>query len=86
MGCEPGKEKESKILEKIKNLSEENKLYIKNQDIINESRLNLQKNINLKGILHFATIAQNSICKIKTYGGYGSGFFCKIPYQIAKIY
>ena len=71
-------EKEKK--EKIKDLSQKNTLNIKKEDIINENRLNLQKNINLKGMLKFAAIAQNSICKIKMYGGYGSGFFCKIPY------
>ena len=84
--CDPYKEMEYKISikkekkEKIKDLSQKNTLNIKKEDIINENRLNLQKNINLKGMLKFAAIAQNSICKIKMYGGYGSGFFCKIPY------
>ena len=65
---------------RVQGKKENNKETIDKNNIINENRLNLQKNINLKGMLKFATIAENSICKIKIYGGYGSGFFCKIPY------
>ena len=74
--CEP----QIPIKKVKKEISEENTQKIRKEDIINENRLNLQKNINLKGMLKFATIAENSIIKIKMYGGYGSGFFCKIPY------
>ena len=48
--------------------------------IINENRLNQKKPINLKGILKFGAIAEKGICKIKIPGGYGTGFFCTIPY------
>ena len=48
-------------------------------NIINQQRLNLQKNINLKEMKKFAELGQKAICKIKIFGGYGSGFFCKIP-------
>lgn len=28
---------------------------------------------------NFAELGERAICKIKIFGGYGSGFFCKIP-------
>ena len=59
---------------------------IKQENAINESNLNNKKNINLKGMLEFASIAENGICKIIIPNGYGSGFFTKIHIQMKCIY
>ena len=57
-----------------------NKIEIKDANIENEKRLNANENINLKKMKKFVMNAENEICKIKILNGYGSGFFCKIPY------
>ena len=57
-----------------------NKIEIKDTNIENEKRLNANGNINLKRMKKFIMNAENEICKIKILNGYGSGFFCKIPY------
>ena len=48
--------------------------------IKNEFRLNNQQNINLKAFGSFSVLATKSICIITLKNGYGTGFFCKIPY------
>ena len=58
--------------------SDEERIHIEN--IVNENRLNKKKNINLNLMLKYGPIVQKAISKIKIPGGYGTGFFCKIPY------
>ena len=48
--------------------------------IKNEFRLNNQQNINLKAFGSFSVLATKSICIITLKNGYGTEFFCKIPY------
>ena len=36
--------------------------------------------LNLNAIINFSSKAKKSICEIKLPNGFGSGFFCKIPY------
>ena len=36
--------------------------------------------LDLKSIKQYLTKAEKALCKIKLYNGYGSGFFCMIPY------
>ena len=58
--------------------SDEETIHIEN--IVNENRLNKKKNINLSLMIKYGPILQKAISKIKIPGGYGTGFFCKIPY------
>ena len=51
-----------------------------------KSKIKLEKSdskgmLNLNAITEFASKANKAICEIKMpNGGFGSGFFCKIPY------
>jgi hypothetical protein len=58
----------------------DSELDIKIENIINENRINPKKNMNLLRLQKFLTNAEKAIGKIKLPGGYGTGFFCTIPY------
>ena len=62
----------------------ENSKDFNDKNIINEYRLDNQRNINLRDFSSFCALAIKSICiiniKIGDEDGYGTGFFCKIPY------
>ena len=64
----------------------ENSNDFNDKNIINEYRLHNQCNINLRDFSSFCVFAIKSICiiKIGNEDGYGTGFFCKIPYPNAE--